>query len=186
MQASIYQIHIGFVKKIIMPQILFPVFPEDVEYLNSNIAIKTIGNEIFYFNGAMSFYKHKKDNYQSFRFISSQLYVLGNAKQTEIVKFFKVSPESVKRWVKVYRKEVEAVFFKSKKGNKKGHVLTKDVLVKIQTQLNIGATPGTIGKELAIKTDTIRKAIGDGRLSVILPIKSGSLNIFSKYLFQLQ
>ena len=49
-----------------MPQILFPVFPEDVEYLNSNIAIKTIGNEIFYFNGAMQFYKHKKDNYQSF------------------------------------------------------------------------------------------------------------------------
>lgn len=148
-----------------MVQTLFPVFPEDVLYLNSDIAIKTIDDVIFYFNGDMPIYKHQKSDYKSFRYISSQLYVLGNVKQVDIVKFFKVSPESVKRWVKVYKKEGASGFFKTKKLEKKGHVLTKDILVKIQTLLNTGKRVSIIGKELDIKTDTLRKAIGDGRLT---------------------
>ena len=84
-----------------MVQTLFPVFPEEVRYLNSDIAIKTIEGVVFYFNGEMPIYKHQESDYKSFRYISSQLYVLGNVKQVDIVKFFKVSPESVKRWVKV-------------------------------------------------------------------------------------
>ena len=159
-----------------MLQTLFPVFPEDVRFLNSNIAVKNIGNDILYFNGAMLIYKHEKDNYQSFRLVSSQLYVYGNANQKDIVNFFNVSPESVKRWVKIYREQGRAGFFKTQKGKKKGHILTKEILIKIQTRLNTGATPGAIGKDLAIKIDTIRKAIGDGRLTrpdiVIEPDKS--------------
>ncbi len=159
-----------------MLQTLFPVFPEDVRFLNSNIAVKNIGNDILYFNGAMLIYKHEKDNYQSFRLVSSQLYVYGNANQKDIVNFFNVSPESVKRWVKIYREQGRVGFFKTQKGKKKGHILTKEILIKIQTRLNTGATPGAIGKDLAIKIDTIRKAIGDGRLTrpdiVIEPDKS--------------
>ncbi len=56
-----------------MLQTLFPVFPEEVSYLNSEIAVKTIEDVVYYFNGVMPIYKHEKDDYKSFRYISSQL-----------------------------------------------------------------------------------------------------------------
>ncbi|MCD4676297.1 MAG: hypothetical protein K8S18_09935 [Desulfobacula sp.] len=148
-----------------MPQTFFPIFPDDSVYLNSDIAIKTINEIVFYFNGLMPIYQHHKDDYRSFRYISSQLYVLGNVKQVEIVKTFNVSKESVKRWVKVYKEEGASGFFKTRKSKKKGKVLTKEILQKIQSLLNMGQSVSIIGKSLDIKPDTIRKAILYGRLT---------------------
>jgi transposase len=50
----------------------------------------------------------------SFRMITSQLYINGNCKQVDIVKAFGVSANSVKRYVKKYRKEGMEGFFKKK------------------------------------------------------------------------
>ena len=164
-----------------MTQTLFPLFPEGVQYLNSDIAVKTIKDEVFYFNGAMPIYKHKKSDYKSFRYVSSQLYVLNNVKQSEIVKFFKVSAESVKRWVKVYKKEGAPGFFKTRKGKKRGHILTNEVLIKVQTLLNIGTSLKEIEQELKIKYDTLRKAIEDNRLTrpdiIIEPEKQNEIKL---------
>lgn len=90
---------------------------------------------------------------------------LKNATQMEIVRAFDVSKESVKRWVKIYRAKGEPGFFGTRKGQKRGNVLTKEVLSKVQTGLNLGKSPKTIGAELKIKPDTIRKAIIYGRLT---------------------
>jgi len=102
-----------------MPNTLFPVYPTDARFINQDIAVKTIGEKIYYFNGAGPFYHHNKDNYKSFRFITSQMIELENVKQVEIVKAFKVSKESVKRWVKIYRTKGEAGFFGTRTAKKK-------------------------------------------------------------------
>lgn len=39
-----------------MPNTLFPVFPSGSKYINSEIAVKTIGENVYYFNGEMAFY----------------------------------------------------------------------------------------------------------------------------------
>ena len=148
-----------------MPQVQLPIFPEDVVYINSNIGVQTKENNVYYFNGMMPIYHHNKDDYRSFRYVTSQMVVLGNAKQVEMIKAFGVSKESVKRWVKVYRNQGSAGFFGTRRGRRKGRVLDEQTTIKVQGMLNIKKTPKEIEEELGIKPDTLRKAIRDGRLT---------------------
>lgn len=104
-----------FAKKLIMPQVQLPIFPSDIKYINSNIGVKTQNDTVYYFNGSMPIYHHQKDDYKSFRYITSQIVDLGNAKQVEIIQAFGVSKESVKRWVKVFREQGADGFFGKKK-----------------------------------------------------------------------
>jgi hypothetical protein len=94
-----------------MPQTRLPFFPEDIELINIHIGVVKRNNIIYYFNGAMPVYQHPEDDYASFRLYTSQLVVNGNVKQMDIVRTFKVSVISVKRWVKKYREEGAEAFF---------------------------------------------------------------------------
>ena len=147
-----------------MPQVQLPIFPSGVKYINANIGVKTQEDIVYYFNGSMPIYKHHKDDYQSFRFITSQMIELGNARQVEVKKAFEVSIESVKRWTKVYREKGPGGFFGKKKVTRKGRVLSDQVLIEAQHMLNALETPKEIEEELGVKPDTLRKAIRDGRL----------------------
>lgn len=148
-----------------MAQVQLPFFPEDITYINNMIGVKKVDDEIFYFNAAMPIYFHNKDDYQSFRYITSQMVCLGTVKQVEIINTFKVSKESVKRWVKKYRESGGKGFFGTRKGVRKGHVLNKEALADAQGMLNQGKMAKEIGVSLEIKPDTLRKAIRDGRLT---------------------
>lgn len=148
-----------------MTTTLFPIYPEGIRMINSEIGVKTISDDVCYFNGNMVIYQHHKKDYQSFRHITSQMIVLGNVKQIEIIKFFKVSKESVQRWVKKYRKEGNKAFYTNRTGGNRGTVLTPEIKEEVQVLLNLGSPPKEIQDELGIKADTIRKAISCGRLT---------------------
>ncbi len=150
-----------------MPQVHLPIFPRDVKYINSNIGVQTRENNVYYFNGMIPIYHHHADDYKSFRYITSQMVVLGNAKQVEIVKTFKVSKESVKRWVKTYRTKGGTGFFETRKINRRGRVLDDQTKIIVQGMLNRKKTLKEIEQELGIKQDTLRKAIKTGRLQKI-------------------
>ncbi len=94
-----------------MPQIHLPFFPEDIVVINSLIGFQKRDGIVYYFNGSMPFYQHPENDIRSFRLITSQLLVNGNAKQVEIVNAFGVSSISVKRWVKRYREKGAEGFF---------------------------------------------------------------------------
>ena len=83
----------------------------------------------------------------------------------EIIQFFKVSKESVQRWVKKYREEGNKTFDTNRNGGNRGTILTPEIIKEVQGLLNIGSTPKEIQDELGIKADTIRKAIKSGRLT---------------------
>ena len=148
-----------------MHQTFLPVFPLDTKMINSDIGIKNIGEKILYFNGGMPMYQHAKDDYNSFRYITSQMIDLKTVRHVEIVSTFRVSKESVNRWLRIYREEGARGFFRKKKVVKHGTVLTNEVLSKVQGLLNFGKTLKEIGEELDIKPDTIQKAIGSQRLT---------------------
>jgi transposase len=147
-----------------MPQVQLPIFPSGVKYINANIGVKTQGDIVYYFNGSMPIFKHHKDDYKSFRFITSQMIELGNARQVEVRKAFGISIESVKRWTKVYREKGPGGFFGKKKGRRKGRVLSDQMIIEAQHMLNALKTPKEIEEELGVKRDTLLKAIRDGRL----------------------
>jgi transposase len=69
----------------------------------------------------------------------------------------------MKRYVKRYRERGPAGFFEKPRRRGPG-VLGKDMLEKVQSLLDQGMETPAIAKELALKADTLNKAIRDGRL----------------------
>jgi len=148
-----------------MSETLFPVYPSDIKMINSKIGVKTMGAKIFYFNESGVIYQHDKNDYQSFRYITSQMIELKTVRHTEVINFFHVSKESVNRWIRTYRTKSAKGFFGTKKIVKAGNILTAEVLPQIQENLNLGKSIKEIGDLFEIKPDTIQKAIQSGRLT---------------------
>ena len=97
-----------------MIQTLLPIFPRESTRINDLLAFKKEDEHVYYFNATMPIFSHHEDDLASFRMVTSQLYINGNCKQVDIVKAFGVSANSVKRYVKKYRKEGMEGFFKKK------------------------------------------------------------------------
>jgi len=146
-------------------QTLFPVYPDGTKMINSTIGVRIVENNVQYFNSGGPIYIHGQDDYQSFRFITSQMIALNIVRQIEVINFFKVSKESVIRWCRTYRRQGAKGFFGTKKVEKRGNVLTDEKLVKVQEYLNQGIPLKEIGESLSIKPDTIQKGIQSGRLT---------------------
>ena len=112
----------------------------------------------------MPIFSHAENDFTSFRFITSQLYINGNCKQSEIVKAFGVSPISVKRYVKKYREEGLESFFVKPQPKRKPRVLTEDVKNKAQELLDEGNSRKEVAEKLHLKVNTLSKAIKAGKL----------------------
>ena len=146
-----------------MPQLQLPMFPEGVTPITSLLAfIKKEGN-ITYFNGSLPVFSHQEEDTQSFRMITAQFCVNRHAQQMEIVRAFGVTPISVKRSVKLYRKEGARGVYKQK--NRRGAaILTPAVIEQVQQLLSGHEEVADIALKLDIKADTLSKAIRAGRL----------------------
>jgi hypothetical protein len=146
-----------------MPQMLLPMFPAGVTEINPELAFKKENGVVTYFNATMPVFQHAEDDLQSFKMIVSQFYVMGVAKQAEIVTAFGVNSLLIKRAVKLFREKGPQGFFSAKNSRGPG-VLTESVLKEAQDLLDMGMTAGDISRRLGQKADTIRKAILHGRL----------------------
>jgi transposase-like protein len=146
-----------------MPQMLLPIFPSDATEINALLGFCRRDDFVYYFNGQMPIFSHHISDIKSFRLICSQLVVNGVATQSEIIKAFGISKISMKRYVKLYRKEGAVGFFRPRK-TRSQTILTPGVVLKVQQRLDSGETIGVICKDLDLKPDTVNKAIRAGRL----------------------
>jgi transposase len=146
-----------------MPQLQLPIFSEGMTLINQNLGFVRKDNTVTYIYGSLPVFSHDVDDMQTFRMFTSQLYVNGSASQSEICRAFGVSKISVKRSVKLYREKGMASFFLEP--NRRGPaVLTPPVLDKVQGLLDAGRSIPEIAQELALKADTLRKAVQAGKL----------------------
>ena len=146
-----------------MPQMHFPIFPNDVTTITSHISFKKEDGKIVYFDWQMPIFTHDEDDFRSFRMFTSQLCVNGNAKQVDIIRAFGVTKNSVLRAVKLFKEKGPPGFYAKKKG-RGASVLALGVLEKAQQLLDQGMDRTGVARELNIKSNTISKAVGDGRL----------------------
>lgn len=154
-----------------MPQMMLPIFPAGVTEINDKLAFKTEDGVVTYFSATMPVFQHSETDIASFKMIVSQFYVLGMAKQSEIVSAFGLNAQLLKRAVKLFKAKGSPGFFEPKK-NRGPAVLTETVIKDVQGMLDQGMTPGSIAQQLGQKADTIRKAILSGRLHrPSLPLK---------------
>ncbi len=107
---------------------------------------------------------HDEDDRPTFYMIISQLYINGNATQAELCRVFGVTAISVKRAVKKYREQGAAGFYKPRNTRRGTTILTAEVLTQAQSLLDQGEEATDVAKTLGIKSNTLNKAVLDGRL----------------------
>jgi transposase len=142
-----------------------PLFPPELTFINRQISFQKKDGKVYYFHGLFPLFSHEESDLKSFRLITSQLAVSGNVKLIEIAKAFGVTYISVKRSVNLLRKEGPEGFFKKEEAKPRTpHVLTGEVVEKVQRYLDKGYSPSEIAGKLNLKANTIQKAIQAGRL----------------------
>jgi hypothetical protein len=155
-----------------MPQEQLPIFPNGVTHITNQLAFKKEGGQVTYFNGTMPVFSHAETDTDTFRMITSQFYVNGHAKQSDIVRAFGVTSISVKRSVKIYQNKGPKGFY-APRVTRGPAVLVEDVVSEIEGYLAGGATPAEIAEALGVKLNTIQKAMREGRIRA--PVKKNSL-----------
>jgi transposase-like protein len=146
-----------------MPQAQLPIFPHGTTEINANLAFERQADLVVYYQGLLPVFQHHVKDTKTFHLIVSQFYVNDNATQAEMCRAFGVTPISLKRAVKCYREKGAAGFFEEP-ARRGAVVLTAPVLAKAQQQLDAGSEVAEVAAALAIKADTLRKAVAAGKL----------------------
>ncbi|MCP4208131.1 MAG: helix-turn-helix domain-containing protein [Shimia sp.] len=146
-----------------MPQMHLPLFPDGVEHITPELAFEKKAGQITYFNGHMPVFIHDEQDIATFRMITAQFCINGNATQADISRAFGVTLISVKRAVKRYREKGVSGFYEEAK-RRGPAVLTEAVLTEAQERLDEGLDTSEVAEQLAVKRDTLAKAIRAGRL----------------------
>ncbi len=144
-------------------QTLLPIFPSESTQINGILSFVKREGSVWYFHGCMPVFSHGEKDYRSFNMYTSQLVVVGQCKQVDIIKAFGVSAISVKRHVKKFREGGPGAFFQQR-SERKTSVLTPEVLRRAQEMLNERKSRQEVSAELCIKPDTLYRAIHAGKL----------------------
>ena len=146
-----------------MPQTQLPFFPEGVTRISDLLAFRVEDGRVTYFNGNMPVFIHDKDDIATFRMITAQFCVNGNARQAEVARVFGIPKVTVKRAVKRYREEGPKGFYTPRKA-RGAAVLTPGVMAEAQRLLDEGLEPADVARRLDILPDTLSKAVRAGWL----------------------
>jgi transposase len=140
-----------------------PIFPHGVTHITPELAFRKEDGRVTYFNGQMPVFVHDEEDMRTFRMITSQFCVNGNAKQSEIARAFGTTLISVKRAVKRYREQGPQGFYAPRRTRGPG-VLTPPVLAQAQALLDEGLSVVAVAARLELKSNTVAKAVRAGRL----------------------
>lgn len=149
-----------------MPQVQLPIFPAGSVEINRDLACRTEGERVVYYNGHLPVFTHAKGDLASFRLFTSQLIMQGSATQGQIEKAFGVPLVAIKRATKRYRQRGAAGFFVPK-ARREGSKLNTATLEQARALLVLGQPLVVVSQRTGVLTDTLRKAIEAGRLPAV-------------------
>ena len=146
-----------------MPQLQLPLFVDGLTSINEDLAFQRQDGQVVYFHGLMPVFQHSEKDLRSFRMFTSQLIANGTARQRDVVKAFGVPLATVKRYMKVYREQGTAGFFRAPR-RRSASVLTPQVKQRAQALLDEGESVPKVSLAVGVAGNTLHKAIRAGRL----------------------
>ena len=149
-----------------MPQVQLPMFPDGSIEINRELACRTESEQVIYYNGHLPVFMHARNDLASFRLFTAQLIVQGSATQGDIQRAFGVPLVAIKRATKLYRERGAAGFFVPKP-RREGTKLTAEKLEQARALLVQGEPLAVVSQATGVLVDTLRKAIGAGRLPAV-------------------
>ncbi len=142
-----------------------PALPVGSTLISDVVCVENINGTWTYSVYLWPIFTHEHSNRAQFRYIAAALINAGLCKQVEIVRAFRVDRKMLGRAQKQLRERGAQSFFEIRSGRKGGTVLSAERLAQAQQLLNEGLSRAEVSAELEIKTDTLRKALNDGRLT---------------------
>ena len=146
-----------------MPQVQLPIFPAGSVEINRELACRSEGEQVVYYNGHLPVFTHAKEDLASFRLFTGQLIVQGSATQGDISKAFGVPLVAIKRATKCFREQGARGFF-APRPRREGSKLNAQKLEQARLLLVNGHPLPVVSQQTGVLTDTLRKAIAAGRL----------------------
>jgi len=146
-----------------MPQLQLPLFPHGSVHLTPDLAVLRQDDTVTYVHGSLPVFRHRAEDVKSFRLITRQFYLNGHVAQADLVRVFGVSPDSVKRAVKLYQTQGPGGFWQPPQ-RRGPSVLTAEVLARVQAALDEGQELSAIAVAHALNYSTLNKAVHAGRL----------------------
>jgi transposase len=145
-------------------ELLLPIFPKDTILITPSIGIFEHDGIITYLQSGLPIYTHPKDSLEHFRFFTAKLVTMGRCRQSDIVRCFGVSEDSVARSVKLYKEKGECGFFGPDGRKGKAHKMLPERRIHIQKLIDNGISVYSIAKKEKISEGTIRYWIKKGEL----------------------
>jgi hypothetical protein len=147
-----------------MTSLLLPLFTKDTRLLTPALGVRLHEGTVYYFIGSYPIYSHLETDLMHFRYITSNILLQGLCSNSDIVRVFEVSGDSVMRWKKILKEKGEASFFGTDATLGHSHKLLPHILKRIQGSLDLGESVNSIAKKEGLAEGTIRYAIRLGRL----------------------
>ncbi len=151
-----------------MKQTILPLVPKGSTPINSWVSVWSEPSHWTYFLGTHPIYKHPAGNLRLFRLTMAQLIDSGACRACEVIKTFGVSKSSVDRALRCYRTKGLEGFFVRKGSSREGTIMTCEVLAEAQGLLDGKLPKAAVAQTLGVHTDTLRRAVWDGRLHEVL------------------
>ena len=142
-----------------------PTLPIGSTMISDVLCVENLNGTWTYSVYLWPIYTHEHSQRPQFRYIAATLINAGLCKQVQIVRAFGVDRKMLGRAQQQLKERGAESFFQKRSGRKGGTILTEERLAQAQQLLNEGLSRGEVCAELQIKTDTLRKALKDGRLT---------------------
>jgi hypothetical protein len=94
-----------------MTQAWLPIIPSGATPISDRMSVVRENGQWFYFCGINPVFFHDENDHRSFRMFTAQLVCQGMCRQSEIIRAFGVSKNSVGRSVKKYKANGVEAFF---------------------------------------------------------------------------
>jgi hypothetical protein len=145
-------------------QLKLPLYPREAQFINDNIGVNEHDGLVQYIVNGLPVYCHSKDDYQAFRFITSNFIHQKICRKVDIERFFNVSEDSVSRAYKKFLEKGEQGFFGPDARGGKAHKIVGERKRRIQEKLDKCQSVNSIAKEEGLRESAIRYAIKQGYL----------------------
>ena len=147
-----------------MGQLLLPLFPHDVRMITLTLGVREENGTVYYLLSGMPIYSHEANDLNKFRYITSNMILLGLCTSQDIANAFHVSTDSIRRSKQKLKEQGEQAFFSPELRHGYSHKLLPHVLLRIQDKMDLGQSVNSIAKEEGISEGSIRYAVQHGYL----------------------
>ncbi len=149
-----------------------PLIADGATRISDLISVARENDQWIYFCGTQPVFQHAEIDHRAFRMFTAQLICQGACRLADIVRAFGISKSSVIRSVNRYRDGGVGAFY-TPRAPRGASVITPEVAAQAQQLLAAGLSPREVAKELGLKSDTLRKAIQQGRVIRPCPQQPG-------------